>query len=280
MKYQTLAVLLIYVGMASSPKAQAESAINTWKDEGRKILYFVPNPVVSTKAFSLKTGDFDFDTQLDVSFSYTENNPETAPALEKLRRENPDYRISRALLNASGDIHVRIPSLQIDEDLTPLPGMEGPYLNKTYYLNRNQASALKGAYLRPQFISVSGKVGFVRSMTKQLEYLEMGPEVCVRLFSKGPSLFSVLSNFTGEVHKLEHLTVKHPSTLESIKSSILAGCIDETVFIGIRTFEDLFSVTLSSKIRVPKIFGETVEKVSEEATEEFHAYQVKEGMYE
>ena len=158
--------LFIFLGSISICESSfAVSKVKTWRDEDKKILYYLPNPILKLKVLNLSTGDFDFDSMLDLSLSYYDPNPEQASALDELKRLNPGFTLSRSMLRPSGSIHVSIPSLGISEDINPRPGVEGPYVNNVYYLNVNQTPILRTLFHANEFIEVTGQVSVTHSDT-------------------------------------------------------------------------------------------------------------------
>ena len=272
----SLISMLALQTFAYAQTTEDRTPLKSWVDESKKIVYFVPNPVLTVHAFELNSGDPEFWAQVSVSLSYSDTNPETTAGLQALQTQYPGYLLSRALISGSGSIHVSIPSLNINEDVPSRPAVEGPYINQTYYVSKSLDAALIREFNHPNFIQVAGKINYTEHVTKQMEYEAMESNGCPSLFQNGDTFFAVLEKYAQLSQRIEAMPLHYASTKEQLKVSVLLNCLSFSSPVGISSFQELLGLRLSLNPAPSKIFGQTLGQVDERVEEAFQPYLTKE----
>lgn len=252
-------VALLLLGFPHGARARGDElgTVPHWTDTDQKIVFYVPRPALKVSLYPLRADDQYWD-QMDVEVSY--DGVDLERQLKVLRAAFPGYRLSRPILEKSGDFHLSIPAIGVDENVETLPGSAGPFMHWVRYIPRSQSDNLRRALTTDlgAAVKVMGNVGAEVPAPQVLERVNLDDTTCSGLLEGDGTVASLIRNFSRLRVRIDGMSLKFRSTRESLERSVLEGCFLVRQNATITSFQELMSTELIPKEPAFRPRGETV----------------------
>src|SRR5581483_5195915 len=170
------ALILSVLGLAifASPLARAEG-LQYWADDSAHKIYFVYRPLADVEVINVAADD-DYWDEISIEVMYS--NPKMDGYVSDLQSRYPAYQLSRVMMDPKGDFKLTIPSLGVSTTVQAMPGASGPYMTWQGFVSKAQSQAVRQALSQPGGISIEASTSVSYQMTKTLERVELGVDVC------------------------------------------------------------------------------------------------------
>jgi hypothetical protein len=134
--------------------------------------------------------------------------------------------VTRVILARSGDYHLSIPSLGVEEEVETKPGMEGPYFNWELLVPRKDSARLQSALADlPTFLRVTGSLKATVPQVQVVESVELPASVCQELTAQGRDLAHVVLAYPAVEKKIQEIA-KEEENRASLRQQVLRHCLE------------------------------------------------------
>lgn len=245
--------------LSTAQMAQA-STPKFWINEPEKIVVMAANPSLDVKLTNLNLeGDHYAILEVDLQFK----GKDIASQFASVMKDYPNYREQRAVLQAEGAYRYRIPILNIDQEVRPMNGVEGPYVTMPHYLSKPQYVALREAIKKGvSVIEISGTNSGTVPVMKVVERRELDPSVCSRIIGRDQTVGSIISNTAMVNQAAAEASFEYDSTRIALVSDIKANCFELGNSARVHSFSDVMNLQVKAKNPGRNLVGETMKRTN------------------
>jgi hypothetical protein len=214
--------LLILSLLLAVPGGAAQAALS-WKSEAEKRIYYAQTPRLALSLEELEATENAWDV-LNVSLKYETGDAQAE--VNELKKANPGYAVTRALLSRNGSYRLEIPVLGKDEVIEPQAGMEGPYFSRRYFVPKKDSARVRAAVANLEsFVRLSGGLKATVPMEQVVETVTLPGSICQDLTAKGRDIYHIALAFPAVDAKIREIA-KEETNREILRDKVLHQCVE------------------------------------------------------
>lgn len=251
-----MTVLIASALLSTAARAGQQQPDSSWIDEATQTVRFVAEPVLRVELIELDAGDKSHG-QLNINLEYELGA--IANQIQELKQVYPKLSPRRVLIEQSEEFRLRIPDLGIDQAIIPRPGSEGPYVNATLFVNRNQhAKLLTSIRAQRPLVQIDGQVTVRVPSVEVIEEIRFSSDLCQELAPEGSTVLSTVAAVTDFARvRLGSRAVQFGTTRTSVLADIMGSCFSLPQPSAVSSFQDLLKVSVTGARPGRDLLGQT-----------------------
>lgn len=214
---------LIILSLLLAIQGGAAQAAPSWKVESEKRIYYAQTPRLSISTMPME-GDDEMWELLMVSLSFPSEDAQEE--VNQLKKANPGYSITKAVVSGTNLYQIEIPSLGVNEAVEVKSGHEGPQFTWQKYLSKKESVKIRSALDDlASFVRVGGSLRASVPAEQVVESVRVPGSICADLTAKGRDIYSVALALPAVDEKIRSMA-KEEENRKVLRDQVLRNCLE------------------------------------------------------
>lgn len=237
---------LLIISLLLAVHGGAAQAAPSWKVEAEKRIYYAQTPRLSVSLMPMEADENTWDL-ITVSLSFPIEDAQEE--VDQLKKANPGYSVTKAMVAGKGTYQIEVPSLGVNEAANFTPGHEGPYFSWQKILSKKESMKARAAIGDlASFVRVSGGLKATVPAEVVVESVRIPGSICADLTAKGRDIYNVALALPAVDEKIRAMA-KEEENRKILLDQVLRNCLELKSSEYVYDFAEL----LTLKVDEPRV---------------------------